>query len=61
MLAFLLFQLVADGDAAVADYLTLNGETVWWDVTLRREVLYWEFEESLDFLGDYELRDMGRG
>lgn len=43
------------------DYLKLQGDSVWWDVTLRREVLDWELGELLDLIGKlYAMRDLGR-
>lgn len=51
---------MADGDAAVADCLKLDGEIVWWDGMLRREVQDWELESLGLFEICYAMRDMGR-
>lgn len=57
-----IFRLAANGDAAVADYLKLEGDSVRWDVTLRPEVVDWELDELLDLIGKlYAIKDMGKG
>lgn len=45
-----IFQLAADRGAWVTDYL-MDGNTVMWDISLYREVHYWELDELLALFG----------
>lgn len=55
-------EQIVNGGAVVADYLMMDREAVWCDITNRMEVQDWVSEELLALLGKlYEMRDLSVG